>query len=351
MKHILLSLIAAIALFSCSKNSMHGPSLPREESSLTITLSSGQPDSKASGSGQGNQADDNYINTLDIFVFHADGENAGELDAYKRFTAADGISNLQMKATTGNKQIYAVANAHRADWKGIVSLTQFQAITTSLQQDDVKNFIMTGEVKVVLQVATTVSFSLSRLASRICVNGIKTSFAGTPYEGLQLSNVKAWLINAHSIKNVHDGAISGNVILNHKKLVTTDVNACKMSGMLYDAITPPIGDGGYSTSHYFYAYENTLESETAENRFTRLVIQADLNGKTYYYPVNINQDGYGYVPGNGHKGVKRNTSYEVNVTILRPGSTDPDKPVEHGALGVTLNVLNWVTTPVANPEF
>lgn len=347
-----LSFFVCLVLVSaCTKQQVsEQPSQHRSESLLTLSVT-GRSASKASGSGQGNQADDNYINTLEIFIFHADGENAGELDAYKKFTAADGITNLQVKATTGNKKIYAVANSHRNDWNGVVTLSQFRQVTTNLQQDDVKNFIMVGEVSATLQVTTSITFAVSRLAARLCLSGIKTSFAGTPYEGMQLSNVKVWVLNAHSVKKVHDGSGGSDVILNDKKLVPADVNGCTMSGMLYDAITPSVGDAGYTTAHYFYTYENMPEQETVGNRFTRLVIQGDLNGKTYYYPVNVNQDGYGHVTGNGHKGVRRNTSYELSATIFRPGTTDPDKPVEHGALGITLNVLDWSVMPVANPEF
>jgi hypothetical protein len=50
-------------------------------------------------------------------------------------------------------------------------------------------------------------------------------------------------------------------------------------------------------------------------------------------------------------GVKRNTSYAVNVTILRPGSLDPDTPVEHAALKTSLNVVNWATVPTVNVTF
>lgn len=348
MKKLILITLASIFTISCTKNLI--PVETSGESTLTINLSGTSIDSKAVGS-HGNQADDNYVNTLDIFVFNAAGENAGELDAYKRFTASDGITNLQLKATTGNKKIYVIANSHRPDWKGINTLAAFQAVQTSLQKDDVKNFIMTGNIDVTLQATTSVNIPISRLTARVQLASIKTAFAGGPYAGLKLTNVKVFLLNVHGVKNLHDGNITTPVILNSKVLNGTDVNGCTMLGMLYDAVTPAIDDTGYQTPHYFYAYENTLEAEAADNRFTRLVIQADLNGKTYYYPVNINREGYGYVASNGHKGVKRNTAYEINVTIMRPGSTDPDKPIQYGTLNVSLNVQNWVITPVANPEF
>lgn len=344
--------MAFITLLACTRQRI--PVIPGEagekESLLTLTLA-GSAESKASGAEHGVQAEDNYINTLEVFIFHTEGSKAGILDAYKKFTASDGISNLKIKATTGKKKIYAVVNSHRESWEGIYTLSGFQQERALLQEDNVKDYIMTGEADITLQVATSVTLTVSRLVARICLTGIKSLFRGTPYEGCQLSDVKAYLINVHGVKHIYDGNLSVPVILNRRALKEEDINACAMKGMLCEDIPALKDDTGYTVPHYFYTYENMPETETENNRFTRLVIQADLNGHTYYYPVNINQPGYGYAVSNNHRGIKRNTSYQINVTILRPGSTDPDKPMEHGALSVNLNVLDWNTLPVANPEF
>ena len=181
---------------------------------------------------------------------------------------------------------------------------------------------------------------------------IKTQFTGTPWAGSSLSNVKIYLINAAGDKLYHDGSDQpAPVILNNKKAVATDINACTMTGMLYDEIAASITDTGYNTAHSFYCYENLVESETAAKKFTKLIIQGDLNGHTYYYPISINREGFGYTSENGHAGVKRNTAYTINVTILRPGSLDPDTPVEHGTMKATLNIANWVTVPTVNVIF
>jgi hypothetical protein len=181
---------------------------------------------------------------------------------------------------------------------------------------------------------------------------VKTSFAGTPWEGASLQNVKVYIINAAGDKLYHNGADQSTpTVLNSKKMVEADVNASAMTGMLKDDIQTNISDAGYNTLHSFYCYENVIDAETDVKRFTKLVIQADLNGKTYYYPISINREGFGYESSNGHMGVKRNTSYAVNVTILRPGSLDPDTPVEHAALKTSLNVVNWATVPTVNVTF
>ena len=124
-----------------------------------------------------------------------------------------------------------------------------------------------------------------------------------------------------------------------------------MAGMLYDETASAITDAGYNTTHTFYCYENMVASESADKKFTKLIIQADMNGHTYYYPISINREGFGYDASNGHAGIKRNTSYSVNVTILRPGSLDPDTPVEHSAMTATLNIAPWATVPAVSVIF
>lgn len=349
LKTILVATLALVALISCNKESDLNQTAV-EESLVTFSVNSGN--TKASGSAQGDQTNDNSVNTLEFFIFNAEGAAAGVLDAYKKFTTADGLSNLEVKATTGAKNIYVVANSHRTDyWQGVVTLAEFKEQLSSLTAENNKDFSMVGSIDATLQATTSLSLAISRLVARVKLSGIKTTFAGTPYEGMTLSNVKLYLTNVHSSKLFYNGEISTPVILNNKALVAADANSCSMSGMLYDAVSNSIGDAGYSTAHYFYAYENLMDAESATDRFTRLVIQADLDGNTYYYPVNINREGYGYVASNGHKGVKRNTAYEINVDIRRPGSTNPDEPVVHGVMSCTVKVLDWSNTTTANPEF
>ncbi len=324
---------------------------PAQTSSLSVSI---VPQTKATGTSHGVQTDDNTVHTLEIFVFKNDGADAGVLDTYKKFSEGElpSLANIQVQTTTGSKIIYAVANSHKENWTGINTLAQFKGVLSSLQQENLKSFTMVGSTTSVLQAATSVNIDISRLVARIHLAGIKTAFAGTPYEGCTLKNVKAYLINAMGDIHYADGSSSAKpLILNANKLVTENVAACAMSGMLYDELPQEVGESGYSTSHYFYCYENMLQSESYDNKFTKLVIQADLNGTTYYYPININREGFGYNSSNGHAGIKRNTSYSVEVTITRPGSLEPGSILEFGTATAKVNVLNWETIPVAYVGF
>lgn len=343
-------LIAAIVAISCSKNELNLEELNQVESNLTLFVNSvNKVDPKSAVGDHSNQDDDNKINKLEVFVFNKEGDKDGLLDAYQLFTG-DNLTNINIKATTGKKIIYVIANSPKENWYDINTLDNFITNVANLKTESLKNFIMTGSVTSILQPITSLSISISRLVAKIELQGIKTNFNGTPYNGCELTNVKVFLMNVNSNKYYYNGLMDNNTILNNKGFIIDDVNDCKMENMLYDEINIDINDDGYSTRHYFYAYENLVC--LADNPdVTKLVIQADLNGTTYYYPVSINQENYGYNPDNGHFGIRRNTQYSISITISRPGSLDPNTPLEHGVLNSSLNILDWETSVSAPNEF
>ena len=75
----------------------------------------------------------------------------------------------------------------------------------------------------------------------------------------------------------------------------------------------------YETTHSFYAYPNAISADsTADDwcaRHTRLVIEATLGGKKYYYTITLPV-------------MKRNNSYTITeASIRKPGSLDPEKSI------------------------
>ena len=337
------SILIAFALFpsffgfvSCSKT--EDGTGNGNESVLHVSI---LPQTKASGAGHGVQSDDNLVKTLEIFIFRAEGNDAGALDTYKKFAEEDltSLSDLPVNTTTGLKHIYAVANSHRENWNGVQSLSQFKEVCARLQSENLKDFTMTGSVEAMLQSSTSVTFAVSRLVARVELSSIKTSFAGTPYQGTLLENVKVYLTNVISERFYADGGLpEGVAIFNSKMAVAGDINGCAMSGMLYEQIMQKIGATAHAIPHYFYCYPNEVEDETDETRFTKLVIQADLNGNTYYYPIPL-------------ENIERNSAYSLSVNIMRPGTLDPEQPLEKGVLDVTLNVLDWELHPQTDVEF
>ena len=351
MKKIFVLCAAALALISCNKSINKDIEAEEQEATLSLSLQVGNVEAltKATGDAHGNQANDNTVATLDILIFNNDNVSpgVGKLVSYKRFTASDGLANLQVRTTTGPKLIYAVANSHKATWTDVQSLGQFQALTTTLKNENIKDFVMVGSATVTMNPTTDVAITLERMAAKVVLTSFKTNFAGGPYAGQSLSSIKAYLVNVNSEKTLFDGsAIATTAWLNKAAFSSTDVAACTMTGCISDDIAGTVSDAGHATPHHFYAFENLVQNENAADRMTRLVIEATLDGVKYYYPININNPNYpggpGWVSGSGHKGVKRNHQYNISVTITGPGSDSPDKPIAFGIASITCTVSDWV---------
>lgn len=322
------------------------PCPENEPATLTLTLTSADTRTTVSQT----QEQDNSIVTLDVFVFRNSGDGNADhrtLDTYRRFQG-DGLDNLSLTTTTGPKTICIVANAHTGDFNGITTLDEFRKLTALLQHEELGSFTMYGEASATLSLTNKISVTLSRLVAKVSVTGIRTRFDGTPYQGQVLTGARLYLINAHGKKILYNNhAPAAPVILNRNAYSGTDVNACTEAGLIADEITGNIDGSGHSVAHHFYCYENHTE-ESAET--TKLVLEAELNGVTYYYPIPVNQRGYGWTEGSP-AGVTRNTAYSLGITVTRPGSTDPNEPVVPGTVELTITAEDWTVLPHFDKEF
>lgn len=294
---------------------------------------------------------DNKISKVEVFVFKNTDPSSSDyhqLDTYQSF-AAEELSSIEVLSTTGPKIVCVVANSHNADLSGITNFETFKESVTSLQNEKLGDFTMYGEATHEFELTNTLTISLSRFVSRIGITSVKTKFDGTSYQGQTLTNCKLFLVNANGEKLLYNGGNPATpVILNEAKLVDGDVSGCAQEGLLVDDIAVAIEGTPYITPHYFYAYSN--ETQSIAN-CTKLVLQADLAGVTYYYPILINQADYGYQPENGHYGVGRNNTYSYSITVTRAGSNDPNTPLVAGSVEITLNVEPWNVVPHFDKEF
>lgn len=342
-----LSLLALTAGLTACETQNCTECIEEERQPSTLTLSLDAATVKSTDTPV--DAEDNAINTVDVFIFTGGEESSpgyGLLDTYCRF---EGTDIMEIRTTTGPKKICAIVNAKSQDLGSITALSQLKETVASLQDETFGNLTMYGEQDMILEVQTNASITVSRLISRVTVSSVRTRFAGTPYEGVQLSNCKVYLINAHADKLLAGGnATAEPLILNQGSLVHSDMESLAQPDMLADDIIGTIGDAGYTTKHYLHCYSNGTSDIPAS---TKLVLQADINGTTYYYPIPVNQEGYGHISENGHYGIQANTVYSYGITVTRPGSLQPDIPIEPGTLELSIDVAEWTVIPEFNKEF
>ena len=357
-KLFLTAALLVSVLAGCSKND-EGQSLYKEpdyaDFNLKINLKPNIESpvyygTKATGAAHQDGTYEYTINRLDVFVFNV---TSGELDAYKAFTGSQltSLQGLSIKSKTGSKRIYAVANTSEATWNGVVTETQFLGVQQLLSQDNYEHFVMSGSTTATITASCNIPITIQRLVGRVVVNSIRTAFAGTPYAGMALQNVKVYLTNVNGNVLIGNGNLPASVtVLNARQYVAADNASLATAGALYDVVGT-VNDSGHTTPHYFYCYQNVLSSETSTSKFTRLIVEGTLNGTTYYYPININRENYGWTSSIDHKGIMRNKSYTYNITILRPGSLDPDNVVDLAAFTLDVEIADWDFVPTSNVEF
>ncbi len=362
MKKTTLLLFTAFAIMasavSCQKEQIKN-NIPLEEQakeSALLSINICTPATKAQGSEHGNSANDAKINTLEILIFNNEqGAENGLLEVYKNLSGSQltDLSNIEITATTGAKKLFIIGNSHIGNTlRSITKYSDFEAIESSLLSENTQDFCMTYSSETTLAPVTEITADLTRLVARVKLGSLKTNFTGTSFEGKSLEDVKIYLLNAHSNKLLYNGnAPSNSTIFNYKRAKTSDYESAEMNGILYESISSPLAPLGEITSHYFYCYENLLELETETDRYTRLVIEGKLNGTIYYYPININREGFGYVSTTSHKGVKRNASYSINCTITGIGSNNPDEIIENSTISVDITVTEWEDVDSAEINF
>lgn len=320
-----------------------------QKSRLTIHLLSEESETKSTESQTLER--DNAINRLDVFVFDNSSPSSAayqKLDTYKRFEGGD-LADIELTTTTGRKTICIIANSHQAAYPSIVDMESFRSLVTRLVNEQFGDFTMYGETDVEVGLNTTVSVLLQRFVSKVVVTSVKTAFSG-PYTDMSMTECKLYLINVHGDKFVYDGSrTSVPVVLNEGALVSEDVNGTMEAGLIMDSISEPIGKSGHTVTHYLYCYANETDDIS---KSTKLVLQANIDGVTYYYPIPVNQVGYGYSQANKHYGISRNTVYSFGITVTRPGSIEPNEPVVPGTVIInSLDVKNWNIMPEFNKIF
>ena len=351
IKKLFCVAIIALATAACSKEEAAKEMSSTEKATIHLSVSPYEIITKNTNANHANNKYLDSVRTIDVFVFR----DGGALETYKHFdvNSADGInlSDLPVDATLGNKTVYVLANAKQTSWSGIVRENNLLSLAVPLKQESLANFTMAAKTNVNVQDNQTVNVVLKKLVAKVVVKGIKTDFAGGPYEGMKLRYCRLYLTNISGSKTYMGDDPSEKVTLNARGYSAEDNAGCLMTALFAEDAPGLIGDDGYTTVHHFYCFENLLESETTTDKFTRLVLEANLGGTVYYYPVDINQPGYGWTSAIGHKGVKRNTCYTYNFTITGPGSDDPESKIVLKTITVDASVESLTDSPEYSVSF
>lgn len=306
-KKMFFAVLAAVAVIGCNKNDVEVPDLQSGDK-IQLTVNLPQAATKVTGDPV-----DYEVNDVQIFVF----DKNGLYETSSRATA----STLSLTCTTGEKKIVALVNAPIED--SINNIAELRSRTSDLSDCSAGHIVMSGELTEVLTSSTTVTMQVERLAARVAVSQITTDFELEAHQNLSFEIRSIYLINVAGERAYLSDNTPATWYNKGQYVAETSLD------FLRDVVAAGRVSNGesYDTEHYFYCYPNATATKT------RLVIEAEVGGYTYYYPITLNA-------------VDANTAYTYNLTITKLGSNSPDVPVADGTVNFTVTVKDWTVQNV-----
>lgn len=271
--------------------------------------------------------EDDSIKCIDALVFNDDMTMI--LDSYQRMPY-NGNSDLKIGSTLGNKVLFICANPQweSTQWHYIHSAAGLAKTKANLEYERRDAPLMTGIHRFEAGGVQTESVRLSRLMCEIHLGSVSYDFSDKPYDGEKIENMKAYLINVNATCSITtDEETRPERILNQGFLQPDDIRNFTETDMIVQDIVTDIGDEMTPVGISLMCYPNSCDQESIGAPCTRLVIEGDIDGDRWYWPVNVRPE--------------RNCRYSYDIRITGKGSANPDIPVNAEAMEVTIDVKRW----------
>ena len=322
---LMMAAVAAVfGTMSCKKDNVpsmnHGNAnvpVDGERTELTVGIATGMTKSTTITA-----EDEVKVNNLQVFVFRGDA-----LDAYG---TADDASSVTVSCTKGTREVYAVVNA--PDMKDIATKTDLLAAKSELTDNNESNFVMIGKTNAELPSDVTVNVDVDRIVSKVVLKKVNRNFTSAALAALDFSIDEIFITNVAGDVNY---GLTDNPLDWYNKMDY----ASELAMFTHDApAASVVNEEAYSTQHTFYCYPNKAADSDATSwspRRTRLVLKTTLGTDTYYYPVTLPE-------------LENNKSYELELTITRPGSDSPDNPVSFADCTFSISVKPWTVITVSD---
>lgn len=276
------------------------------------------------------------VSLADIFIF--EDNPLGRLDSYRKAKInTSGDCTIPAYSSSGKKKAVIIAN-HDKDaryWQDIHNYESLMKAISRLQDEDIAHPTMCGETTYITGDNIRHTISLRPFISEIRLRSIRCDFSGTEYEGERMKNIKVYLTNVNTeCRILQENGFTPSGLVNAGRLSEEDLSGFRQPELVFKTIDKPVGPKVYEPDIKLYCYPNESTEETLGTPFTRLVIEGEINGETWYYPININRN-------EGRNGIGRNCRYDFNITILRTGTDSPDKPVCENSIIVGCRPIPW----------
>ena len=319
-----LMIIAVLSLMVCACQKDNQCRTCKDAKPVEVTVNiSGTSMTKSTGNTYANES---KVNNLQILAFNEEG-------VLENYRSVDNEMSVTLMASSGEKTVWAVVNAPSLE--GVSSLEELGGTITSLSDNGLDNFVMTGSVTEELTDGAVIAITVRRLVARVSVAKITAAFADTPaFSGKTLKVTGIYMLNVAGSVNY---ALAGEPSLWYNKLYHEDEEA---DVFLYDALDQTIeNNSSYEVEHAYYPYPNNVDSSVKDldekdrgtwtPRRSILCIEVEFDGTPGYYPVEL-------------PAIERNKTYVIEEVVLTRAPGDkPYDPIDTGAATVSITINDW----------
>ena len=308
---------ALLTLASCNEENLDQSIILQDEPvELTVSL----PSVRTKVSEKNSPGTPNAVNTLQVFVF----DDSDNLEAHDMADA----ESIVLSCRPGSKKVVTLVNA--PELTDVRTYTQLAETRSLLTDNTIDSMVMVGEKDIELSATSSITVPVSRMASKIVLRQVVNNFKFKSDQEAAFTITGIYLLNVVGEKGYLSES-QPELWYNRMELDTEDAPAFTYE-QLSNNITIPY-NGTYTADKYYYCYPNTTKSDSSgknwSERYTRLVVEATLDGEVMYYPVSLPE-------------VLPNSAYEISLKVTRHGSPDPDVPVSGVAAEFTIDVQDWI---------
>lgn len=299
MKKIFILLCSIAAIWSCQKAVSESENVFMNENRI-VSLDVSVPDAMTRVAV--NDAQEKQINNIQLFLFN----DRGVLEKYLN---TDEIS-FRLSCTTGAKEIVVFANAPECN--DVRSLSQLEGLYSDLNSNSVGNFVMTGRIAITLSADVAVEIPVKRLVAKIVLEKVENAFTLPQHQSMDFVLKKVYVQNVPAQCAYLTEKFSAPSLWYNK--MSLDENCIDL--LADKAVERKIAYGeSYTAIHSFFTYPNGMLQDSVDEvwcpRKTRFVLETELGGNVYYYPITLDM-------------VQSNKLYRVSLKVTMPGVDKPE---------------------------
>ena len=304
IKKFCFAAMAAVAAIGCCEKDVELPEYESEDELVTFSVSVPGLQTKSVG-----DADEKKVNNLQVIVFNKHG-------LYETSVSGRGTA-LSLTCTAGEKRMVALVNADTEE--GLANYEELAGRPVYLKDAGVADLVMLGDSTLTVAANKPINLDVKYLSSKIVLESVKLDFSNQQHKDLSFTIKSVFLTNVAGDRKY--------IAESEPSIWFHPGNYDKQNTLpfLYDSLTAghSLANGEtYDTDHFFYCYPNLTDTNT------RLVIEAEIGGQIYYYPIVLDQ-------------VLPNNQYSYNVVLTRLGADSPDASLDRSVYTLKITMKDW----------